>query len=58
MTTATTWNDPYHCPFCENELETPGAGFVDHLGENPDCEEGFEVWRSHVAGDLPGGWSG
>ena len=26
--------------------------------ENPNCEDGFEVWRSNVAGDLPGGWSG
>lgn len=56
--TVTTWNDPNRCPFCERELETPGAGFVDHLGENPDCESGFEVWRGRIAGDLPSGWSG
>jgi hypothetical protein len=54
----TTWNDPNHCPFCETELETPGAGFVDHLGESPDCQTGFEAWRSNIAGDVPGGWSG
>jgi hypothetical protein len=58
MTTPTIWNDPNHCPFCEDELETPGAGFVDHIGENPDCETGFETWRSNIAGDVPGGWSG
>ncbi|WP_192498330.1 DUF7501 family protein [Halorussus halophilus] len=55
---ATTWNDPNHCPFCGTELETPGAGFVDHLGTSEECETGFETWRSNVAGDLAGGWSG
>lgn len=58
MSASATWNDPNRCPFCETELETPGAGFVDHLGESPACEDSFETWRSNVAGDLVGGWSG
>lgn len=55
---ATTWSDPNHCPFCGAELSNPGAGFIDHLGTNADCESGFETWRQHIAGDVPGGWSG
>ena len=57
MTTA-TWSDPNHCPFCDSELESPGVGFVDHLGDSPDCESDFETWRSRIGGDLRGGWSG
>ncbi|USZ69462.1 hypothetical protein NGM10_06930 [Halorussus salilacus] len=55
---ATTWSDPNDCPFCGAELPNPGAGFVDHIGANPDCEAGFEAWREHIAGDVPGGWGG
>ncbi|WP_170977288.1 DUF7501 family protein [Halorussus salinisoli] len=58
MSTATTWNDPNDCPFCGNELQNPGAGFIDHIEANPDCEEGFETWRSQIADDICGGWSG
>ncbi len=56
--TATNWSDPRTCPFCGDELADPGAGFVDHLGSNPDCEEGFDVWRDNVAGDVRGEWGG
>jgi len=57
MTTA-TWSDPNHCPFCDSELESPGAGFVDHLDDSPGCEADFDTWQSRIAGDVPGGWSG
>ena len=56
--TIATWSDPNHCPFCDSELESPGVGFVDHLGDSPDCESDFETWRSRIGGDLRGGWSG
>lgn len=55
---ATTWNDPNHCPFCGATLPNPGVGFIDHIDDNADCESDFETWRSHVAGDIRGGWSG
>lgn len=55
---ATTWNDPEQCPFCGATLANPGVGFIDHIGENPDCESGFDAWRTNVAGDIRGGWSG
>ena len=57
-TQATNWSDPETCPFCGDELPNPGAGFVDHIGENPDCESGFDLWRRNVAGDLGGEWMG
>lgn len=55
---ATNWTDPGTCPFCGSALATPGAGFVDHLEESPDCAAGFEVWRENLAGDMAGEWSG
>jgi hypothetical protein len=58
MATNETWTDPYECPFCGDRLPTPGGGFVDHLGESPECESGFETWRERVAEDIHGGWSG
>lgn len=53
-----TWSKPHVCPFCESDLDDPGAGFVDHLKERDDCARGFEAWRGKVAGDMVGGWSG
>ncbi|MFC4548761.1 DUF7501 family protein [Halorussus sp. GCM10023401] len=58
MSATATWNDPNHCPFCGTELADPGAGFVDHIDASDECESGFETWRSNVAGDIRGGWSG
>lgn len=54
----TTWNNPNVCPFCEMQLESPGAGFMDHLKTNPACESGFEQWRGNINNDIRGGWSG
>lgn len=56
--TPTNWSDPSTCPFCGAALESPGAGFVDHLDESPACDKGFGNWKEHVAGDLGGEWSG
>lgn len=56
--TSTTWADPSTCPFCGDELSDPGAGFVDHIDEQTDCELGFEQWRENIASDLSGEWSG
>lgn len=58
VTGTTNWSDPTTCPFCGGDLATPGAGFVDHLSESPDCETHFDRWRDNLAGDLAGEWSG
>ncbi|MFB6139987.1 MAG: hypothetical protein ABEJ26_06085 [Halosimplex sp.] len=58
MSTTDSWSDPDRCPFCEARLASPGAGFVDHTSDNPDCAAKFETWRDQVAGDVRGGWSG
>ena len=58
MTQATTWNDPNHCPFCGESLPNPGAGFVDHVDETPDCETKFTMWREQITEDISGGWGG
>lgn len=57
-TTTTDWSDPITCPFCGDELASPGAGFVDHIHDNAECENGFEHWRENIAGDLAGEWTG
>ena len=58
MATNTSWSDPESCPFCGGALASPGAGFVDHVDDNPDCAERFDEWRERVAGDVRAGWSG
>lgn len=58
MSTNETWTNPDRCPFCEGQLPSPGAGFVDHLDRNPDCESRFDVWRDRISDDICGGWSG
>jgi len=58
MATTATWSDPERCPFCGDHLASPGAGFVDHIDDNPDCEETFELWRDRVTDDVAGGWAG
>lgn len=55
---ARTWDDPNVCPFCTAELDDPGAGFVRHIESSPVCATGFEQWRSAVAEDVRGEWSG
>lgn len=58
MATITSWSDPESCPFCGGALASPGAGFVDHVDDHPDCAERFDEWRERVANDVRGGWSG
>jgi hypothetical protein len=58
MATTGTWSDPDRCPFCGDRLASPGAGFVDHIDEAPDCEATFELWRERVTDDVAGGWVG
>ncbi|ELY61901.1 DUF7501 family protein [Natronolimnohabitans innermongolicus] len=58
VNTTTNWSDPITCPFCGDELDSPGAGFVDHIDDNADCEAGFEQWRQNIAGDITGEWAG
>lgn len=58
MATTATWNDPERCPFCGDEIASPGAGFVDHVDESADCESDFDTWRDRITDDVAGGWSG
>ncbi|MFB6160211.1 MAG: hypothetical protein ABEJ61_03435 [Haloferacaceae archaeon] len=58
QTSTTTWGDPTRCPFCEEGLADGGAGFMDHIDDRPDCQDGFEQWRGRVREDMTGGWSG
>lgn len=58
MASTNAWTNPYQCPFCGDELASPGSGFVDHVDENPDCEAAFEAWRDGVTDDVPHGWPG
>ena len=57
-TVAHSWDDPTRCPFCLAELESEGAGFIDHIDESPVCRQGFGTWRDEVANDVAGEWSG
>lgn len=52
------WSDAASCPYCESDLADPGAGFVDHVAESPDCLESYAAWKERVASDVPAGWSG
>ncbi|ELY38517.1 DUF7501 family protein [Natronorubrum tibetense] len=58
VNTTTDWTDPIACPFCGEKLASPGAGFVDHIDDSPDCNTEFDHWRKNVGGDLAGEWSG
>jgi hypothetical protein len=53
-----TWTDPAQCPFCETELESPGAGFVRHIETSSRCKEHFDLWRDRIRGDMRAEWSG
>ncbi|APX95871.1 DUF7501 family protein [Natronorubrum daqingense] len=58
VNTTADWTNPIHCPFCGTELESPGAGFVDHIEESDDCKQSFDHWRENITGDLAGEWAG
>lgn len=55
---STTWADPSTCPFCDAELTDPGAGFIDHIQTSTECQSEFDTWRTNIAGDMGGEWSG
>ncbi|WP_459820404.1 DUF7501 family protein [Halorubrum luteum] len=50
--------DPEQCPFCGATLASAGAGFMDHVDENPECDEQFTTWRVRIAQDIHAGWAG
>ncbi|WP_436930150.1 DUF7501 family protein [Halosimplex halobium] len=52
------WDNPDFCPFCGEQLPDGGAGFIDHTKESDTCRERFEVWRSNIADDVAGEWTG
>ncbi|ADD07051.1 uncharacterized protein Nmag_3501 [Natrialba magadii ATCC 43099] len=56
--TTADWTDPIACPFCGDELASPGAGFVDHIHESATCEAEFEFWRENISDDVAGEWAG
>ncbi|QLG63616.1 DUF7501 family protein [Halorarum salinum] len=58
MSATETWTDPNSCPFCGGRLSSPGAGFVDHIDEAPECASRFEQWRDRIGDDIQGDWSG
>jgi hypothetical protein len=58
MAASETWTDPSECPFCGGALPSPGSGFVDHIDDNPECSEAFDVWRGRVDDDVRHGWPG
>ena len=58
ITTTTNWSDPSTCPFCSSAIADPGAGFVAHLEEAPDCASDFEARWTTLASDLAGEWTG
>ena len=56
--TRRTWSDPETCPFCGAGLTDAGSGFIDHTKASPACMSNFDTWRSQVADDMGGEWSG
>jgi len=58
MSTTETPIEPIECPFCEETLSSPGAGFVRHIEAESVCRESFETWRERVGEDMRGGWPG
>ncbi|MBX0325339.1 hypothetical protein EGH21_20130 [Halomicroarcula sp. F13] len=58
MSTTETWNDPNRCPFCDEVLASPGAGFVAHIESRSECADAFGRWRDRIGDDVAGGWSG
>jgi radical SAM superfamily enzyme YgiQ (UPF0313 family) len=58
MATAETAIEPRECPFCGATLASPGAGFMRHVENEPECRDAFERWRDRVTEDMRGGWAG
>jgi hypothetical protein len=58
MATSETWRDPTRCPFCGDQLSSPGIGFYDHIDSTTACKRRHEQWVERVGNDIRGGWSG
>ncbi|MFC6954500.1 MULTISPECIES: DUF7501 family protein [Halorubellus] len=53
-TPTANWTTEYNCPFCDDTLEDPGAAFVDHIADNPECKSGHDAWKFHLTDDFGG----
>jgi hypothetical protein len=53
-TPTANWTTEYNCPFCDGNLDNPGAAFVDHIDENPECKSGHDAWKFHLSDDFGG----
>jgi hypothetical protein len=58
MSWTSVTTDPTRCPFCGDDLSSPGEGFVRHVEASADCHEQYERWRMRVAEDIRGVWAG
>lgn len=50
--------EPERCPFCGSDIASPGAGFMRHVENEPECRDAFDTWRDRVSDDMRGGWAG
>jgi hypothetical protein len=53
-TPTANWTTETNCPFCDDDIDDPGAGFVDHLKTNPECKSGHDAWKFHLSDDFGG----
>jgi len=58
MALSETSIEPSQCPFCGTEIASPGAGFMRHVENEPECRDAFDTWRDRVTDDMRGGWAG
>jgi hypothetical protein len=50
---------PDECMFCHEGLDLDDGGpenlaFLDHVGANPGCQDGFDAWTHHMDRDFQG----
>lgn len=48
MALSETSIEPSQCPFCGTEIASPGAGFMRHVENEPECRDAFDTWRDRV----------
>lgn len=44
-----------NCMFCDEELDDPGLGFLEHVEDNPLCRTQYENWKVNLDDDWRGG---
>lgn len=44
-----------NCMFCDEPLDDPGLGFLEHVEENPTCQSRYEDWKVNLDDDWRGG---